>query len=30
MIDNFQRVADVSANIEIGESPEPPPREGGQ
>jgi hypothetical protein len=30
MIDNFQRVPDVSANIEIGESPELPPREGVQ
>ena len=27
MIDNRQRVPDVSANIEIGESPELPPRE---
>ena len=27
MIDNLQRVPDVSANIEIGESPELPPRE---
>ena len=27
MIDNFQRVPDVSANIETGENPEPPPRE---
>ena len=30
MIDNLQRVPDVSANIEIGESPELPPREGAQ
>ena len=30
MIDNSQRVPDVSANIEIGESPERPPRDGGQ
>jgi hypothetical protein len=30
MIDNLQRVADVSANIETGESPELPPREGVQ
>jgi hypothetical protein len=27
MIDNLQRVPDVSANIEIGESPGWPPRE---
>jgi len=27
MIDNLQRVPDISANIEIGESPELPPRE---
>jgi hypothetical protein len=27
MIDNLQRVPDVSANIETGESPELPPRE---
>jgi hypothetical protein len=30
MTDNLQRVADVSAYIEIGESPELPPREGVQ
>ena len=30
MTDNLQRVPDVSANIEIGESPELPPREGVQ
>ncbi len=30
MIDNLQRVPDISANIEIGESPERPPRDGGQ
>ena len=30
MIGNLQRVADVSAYIEIGESPELPPREGVQ
>jgi hypothetical protein len=30
MIDNLQRVTDVSAYIEIGESPELPPREGVQ
>ena len=30
MIDNLQRAADVSAYIEIGESPELPPREGVQ
>jgi len=30
MIDNLQRVPDVSANIEIGESRELPPREGVQ
>jgi len=30
MIDNLQRVADVSANIEIGESPELPLRAGVQ
>jgi hypothetical protein len=30
MIDHLQRAPDVSANIEIGESPELPPREGVQ
>ena len=30
MIDNLQRVADVTANIEIGESPELPPRAAAQ
>jgi hypothetical protein len=30
MTDNLQRVPDVSAYIEIGESPELPPREGVQ
>jgi hypothetical protein len=30
MIDHLRRVPDVSANIEIGENPELPPREGVQ